>query len=534
MNNPKGYFSLMLHAHLPYVRHPDFEEFLEERWLFEAITETYIPLIKMFKNLERDKVQFHLTMSITPPLMEMLGSDDLNQKYSRHMEKLIELCEKEVVRTKDEDLRKHKMAKFYLADFKETYVLFYHDYNQRLLDAFREYQDKGYIEIVTCNGTHGFLPFMQQYPSAIRAQMDAGVKTYERFMKRSPKGVWLAECAYFPGAEKYLSEYGINYFFTDSHALWFADEPAHYGVYRPVMTDEGVFAFARDPESSEQVWSATVGYPGDFRYREFYRDIGFDREIDYIKPYIDRSGVRCNVGIKYHKISGKDVEIDRKDYYDIDEAKQAVKEHATDFLNKKIEQTKRLYGIFDGEVPLITAPFDAELFGHWWYEGPLFLEELFRIMDAQQTVKPETVTSFLTKIDSVQVTTPCQSTWGANGYNEVWLNGSNDWIYRHLHQATEIMVCCAKKYEQPDSLKRRVLNQMARELLLAQSSDWAFIMTTGTTVEYAVSRTKNHIKRFFDLKGMLETDTVDETFLKYLEWIDKIFEDIDFSVYSKV
>ncbi|HQP59027.1 MAG TPA: DUF1957 domain-containing protein, partial [Petrotogaceae bacterium] len=200
MKNPKGYFSLMLHAHLPYVRHPDFEEFLEERWLFEAITETYIPLIKMFRNLERDKVQFHLTMSITPPLMEMLGSDDLNQKYSRHMEKLIELCEKEVVRTKDEDLRKHKMAKFYLADFKETYVLFYHDYNQRLLDAFREYQDKGFIEIVTCNGTHGFLPFMQQYPSAVRAQLDAGVKTYERFMKRSPKGIWLAECAYFPGA----------------------------------------------------------------------------------------------------------------------------------------------------------------------------------------------------------------------------------------------------------------------------------------------------------------------------------------------
>jgi 1,4-alpha-glucan branching enzyme len=116
----------------------------------------------------------------------------------------------------------------------------------------------------------------------------------------------------------------------------------------------------------------------------------------------------------------------------------------------------------------------------------------------------------------------------------VWLNGRNDWIYRHLDEGSKRMIELARKYERTDKrLKIRALNQMARELLLAQSSDWAFIITTNTTVEYAVNRTKTHIDRLLSLYSEIENDSIDEDKLKTLEWVDSIFPSIDFRVYAK-
>jgi len=529
----KGYISLVLHAHLPYVRHPQYEEFMEERWLFEAITETYIPLIRVFENLEQDNIPFKITMSLTPPLLEMLDSRDLQEKYIRHMKKLIELSEKEVEVTAEEDRTKNKMAEYYLEDFKDALNLFEKKYNSSLVSAFKHFQDKGNLEIITCNATHGFLPLMERYPNAVRAQVKNGVKTYERHLSRAPKGIWLAECAYSAGLDKYLAEENIRYFFVDSHGVWFGDTQPKFGVYRPIITENGVFVFGRDPESSEQVWSAEIGYPGDFRYREFYRDVGFDREDEYIKPYIDSSGVRLNTGIKYHAVTGRNIALGDKDYYDIDKAKQAALEHAADFANKKIEQVENLYKAFDGTVPIIVAPFDAELFGHWWYEGPFFIENFFRKLNEKEVLKPITPPEFIENyIDSVQISTPADSTWGANGYNEVWLNGSNDWIYRHLDEMIERMTEISNTYKnEKNQLKIRVLNQAARELLLAQSSDWAFIMTTGTTVEYASNRTKVHVDRFMKLIDWLKTSAIDEKELEKIEWLDAIFPEIDFRDY---
>jgi 1,4-alpha-glucan branching enzyme len=331
-----------------------------------------------------------------------------------------------------------------------------------------------------------------------------------------------------------LAEEGISYFFVDSHGLWYAENPPRYGVYRPVMTESGVFAFGRDPESSEQVWSGEIGYPGDFRYREFYRDVGFDREAEYIAPYIDRSGARVNTGIKYHRITGKNIDLGEKAYYNIEEAHEAAMTHACDFISKKITQVETLYSQFAGIQPIIVAPFDAELFGHWWFEGPKFIENLFRCLAKTDIIQPVTPKEFIDQsLSTVQITTPADSTWGANGYNEVWINGSNDWIYPHLDEMVERMTRLAKDfYNETEPLKVRALKQAMRELLLAQSSDWAFIMTTGTTVEYAALRTKQHITRFNQLYDAIYSGAIDETCLTQYEWIDGIFKDPDYRIYA--
>ncbi|MDI3516943.1 MAG: 1,4-alpha-glucan branching enzyme [Thermotogota bacterium] len=526
-SHAKGYFVLVLHAHLPYVRHPEFEEFMEERWLFEAITETYIPLLMAFDRLRRDGIAFKLTMSLTPPLLEMFASSDLQQKYERHMEKLIELADKEEERTRNEDPQLQKLARYYSRHFREVLET-YREYDRNPAKGFLEFEKSGHLEIITCNATHAFLPLLSRHMPVVKSQIEVGVQAHEKHLGRCPKGIWLAECGYYPGLDKFLSLYGLKYFFVDSHGLWYADHQPRYGVYRPAVTPEGVFVFARDPESSEEVWSAQVGYPGDSRYREFYRDVGFDRELEYIRPYIDKSGERVNTGIKYYRITSKDADLSKKEYYVLEDALKAVKEHASDFARKKERQVERLYELFDENAPVIVAPFDAELFGHWWYEGPLFLEEFFRELSKSQSVIPSTPSEVLDIFDEYQVLTPAASTWGANGYFEVWLNGSNDWIYRHYDEMIERMSEVIDRVSSPSPLEERCLNQMLRELFLALSSDWAFIMTTGTTVDYAKNRVITHTLRFHKLYEQLKSGRIDENYLKELEWQDAIFPWIDF------
>ncbi len=526
----KGKLLVTLHAHLPYINHPDHSYFMEENWLFEAITETYIPLLMAFNRLIKDDIPFGVTMSLTPPLLEMLSSQTLQNKYRRHLISLVDLAKKEVEITKKEERLKHKCALKYLEDLQRT-LNFFESCNGNLITEFKKVESTGTLELITCNATHGFLPLMKVNSQAVHAQIAMGTKAFEERVQEHPKGMWLAECGYYPGLDKELADQNIDFFFVDSHALWYADIPPKYDVYRPVITPNNVFVFARDPESSEQVWSAQFGYPGDPNYREFYRDVGFDRPLDYIKPYIDPAGNRINTGIKYYRVTGN-VPLGAKELYDPDKALEIAKRHAKDFSQKKAEQSQRLMNAMEIE-PVITAPFDAELYGHWWYEGPTFLEFLFREIANSNTVESSTPHKIISKMDSAQVITPAMSTWGANGYNETWLNGTNDWIYPHIHEAETRMVELATQYKDAtDPLYIRALNMCARELMLAESSDWAFIMTTGTTVEYAVNRTKTHLSRFLELYDAIKGHNISERVLELYEWIDPIFPYMDYKVYS--
>jgi 1,4-alpha-glucan branching enzyme len=525
----KGYLCLVLHTHLPYVRHPEFEDFLEEDWLYEAITETYIPLINMMERLVADNVDFRLTFSLTPTLITMLEDPLLQERYLKHINKLIELSHHEIERTSwQHDFQ--GLAVMYLNSFCKARDTF-EKYNRNLVTAFKNMQDMGKIEIITCGATHGFFPLMDVCKESVRAQLKVAVSHYETALGRKPQGIWLPECGYQPGHDELLKESGIRFFFTDSHGVLHGSPRPKYGVFAPVYCrGTGVACFARDLESSKQVWSSIEGYPGDYCYREFYRDIGFDLDFEYIKPYIHPDGIRINTGIKYYRITGSE----EKKPYDPDLARETAASHAGNFLFNREKQVEYLHD-FMGKKPIIVSPYDAELFGHWWYEGPMWLEFLIRkIHFDQKTIKMITPSEYLHENPRNQVITPSLSSWGYKGYAEMWMQGTNDWVYRHLHKGSERMTELAKTFSHNhiDDVKRRALNQALRELLLAQSSDWAFILGSGTHTDYAVRRTKEHLLRFTRLYDEIKANTVDESWLSEIEYKDKIFPNIDYRVHQ--
>ncbi|MDQ3266579.1 MAG: DUF1957 domain-containing protein [Myxococcota bacterium] len=526
-----GYLSLVLHAHLPFVRHPEHEDFLEEDWFFEAITETYLPLLEAFDRLAAEGVPYRVTMTLTPTLVSMLRDELLVARYAQRLDRLNELAEKEVLRTRD-DPQFAPVAAFYQEQLARMRRLFTDDYRQDLVGAFRRLQNAGHLDIITCGATHGFLPLMQAVPEAVAAQIRVAAAHYRIHFGRDPKGIWLPECGYYPGLDRLLAAEGIRYFFVDTHGVVEASPRPIYGVYAPIFTESGVAAFGRDPESSQQVWSAEFGYPGDPLYREFYRDIGWDLDLDYLRPYIQPTGDRKNTGLKYFRITGQG---EQKLPYDPKAAKARALAHAEHFVSSREKQASYLEGKLGDRPAIITAPYDAELYGHWWFEGPWFLEAVIRRAAASQTGFSLTgPADYLAQFPENQIAQPPMCSWGEHGYAGTWLHPSNDWIYPHLLSCAQRMVELARHHREVPVLTRRALNQAARELLLAQSSDWAFIMRSGTMVEYAVRRTRDHLERFERLFEMLQGGAIDEAWLTDLESRDNLFPEIDYRVYRPV
>ncbi len=524
----QGYLALVFHAHLPFVRHPEDPTVMEERWLYEAITGTYLPLLQVFEGLVGDRVPFRVTVSLSAPLITMLTDDLLKERYAAHLDDLIALAGKELERTKPEP-HYHRLAQMYWDRFQGLrHTWRCHEGN--LVRAFRRLQDAGGVEVITSTATHALFPLMDRNWASLRAQVHTAADLYDRHFGRRPRGMWLGECGYVPGCDELLREAAIRYFLVDTHALLFAEPPPAHGVYAPVYCPTGVAAFGRDPESSAQVWSAKEGYPGDPQYRDFYRDIGFDLPLEYIGPHIHPKGIRTYTGMKYHAITHD--KLHDKWVYDPDAARGRVGLHASHFRGSRQAQVQALAAGMD-RPPIVVSPYDAELFGHWWYEGPVFLNDLLRqLHHDQDAVEAITPGDYLDRHPTNQVTTPCLSSWGLKGYGEYWCNESNAWTYRHVHVAADRMVELARRAPNATGLERRALNQAARELMLAQASDWPFIMTAGTTVSYATQRFNEHTIRFATLYEALKADRVDEAFVAELEARDNIFPDVDYRIYS--
>jgi 1,4-alpha-glucan branching enzyme len=530
----QGYLSLILHAHLPLVRHPEHERFLEESWLFEAITETYIPLLLIFERWHQQGLSGAVTLTLTPTLCSMLQDPLLQERYTRHLDELIELADKEVYRTHWQG-PVHELALFYYHRFNQIRDA-YLEKQCNLVAAFARLQEEGGLEIITSAATHAVLPLLAPHPGSLRAQVLVACDHYQTCFGRSPRGIWLPECAYDERIEPVLSEARLRWFILDTHGILRARPRPRYSIFAPIATPAGLAAFGRDPDSARQVWSREGGYPGDPRYRDFYRDIAFDLDLDYLRPHLAAGEKRTFTGIKYHRITGQH---GAKEPYDRNNAIAAADGHASHFLTARTQQVEKLAGILEFP-PLIVAPFDAELFGHWWYEGPEFLDFFVRKaaydQNAINLITPE---QYLAQFPTHQRAAPSPSSWGEAGYWRVWLNEKNEWIFRHLNVAQERMTELARRFAQPetgrlscDGLAERALKQAARELLLAQASDWPFILRTGTSPDYATKRVQDHLLRFTRLYEQLAGGGLDETWLAQVEAQDNVFPNVDFRYWT--
>jgi len=521
MKKRTRFLALILHAHLPFVRHPEHERFLEEEWLFEALTESYIPLLRMLQRLLGEGVPIKIAMSVTPTLCAMLQDELLRQRYLEHLDRLIALAENECQRNRA-DAAVLSLSEFYRDFFSETRRLYCEEWNHDLLALLRQLRDRGSIEIIASAATHGLLPILQQTSGAASAQIALGCDSYRQTFGGEPLGFWLPECAYAPGIDQLLQKQNIRWFVVEAHALEHAQPAARRGTFAPCYTPAGPAAFARDLNASRQVWSAEAGYPGHSAYRDFYRDIGFDLPAEKLSPFAFH-GQRFT-GIKYHRVTSRD---QAKKIYDRAAAEMTACEHARHFVDQCFADIESV--VADSWHPILTIPFDAELFGHWWFEGPVFLEQVLRATaESPDTVALTTPAEFLAHNPTQQVVQPCASSWGDKGFLDVWLDQKCSWIYPHLQTAARRMNALAKKYDAKATPEmERMLRQTGRELLLSQASDWPFLIRNETAKEYAAQRVTDHLRRFDQLAGALERGDADPEFLAQCEERDNLFANLN-------
>ncbi len=506
-----GALAIVLHAHLPYVRSAE-KNSLEADWYFQALLESYLPLLQILEEAAKQGNGAKLTIGLSPTLLSLLQDEELNSLFPQWISFRINLLSKQNKESKE--------AAEYLSKNIGFQFDFWESCNGNLIKRFSVLQKSGMVDILTCAATHGYLPLLRENPESIRGQLKTAVREHKRLFDFSPLGIWLPECAYYEGLDCIINEAGLKYAVLDGHGLLHANPRPRYGLYAPICTKNGVAFFGRDSQSTLPVWSAKDGYPGNNLYREFHKDLGWEIPLDELS----KIGIqqRRPLGLKLYKVTNQNISLDRKEIYEPEKALNKAKEHALVYLNERSIQINKLISTMDKE-PLLVAPFDAELFGHWWYEGPIFLSELFRNAPKYK-LKLTTLKDYLVSSSSIQLCSPSPSSWGSGGYHSYWINESNSWVVIEWDKASKTMVEYCSEPEL-DKYQERILNQAGRELLLAQSSDWSFILKAGTTTQLANERINLHLERFWRLINSINEykNNLDQDYLKKIEDEDPIF-----------
>ena len=573
---PAGYLALTLHAHLPWVvHHGTWPHGME--WLHEAAAETYLPLLRVLANLERDGIPANFNINLSPILLEQLAHPTFQAEFPKYLtRKIVASREDEAFFIQAGEVHLAETARYWHRFF-ETALQDFQDMNGRLVDAFRHFEDSGAIEILTSGATHGYMPLLGTDES-VRAQVRTAVETHRRHLGRDPRGIWIPECGYRPagswaypvadigtdkpqpsfqriGLETALAESGLDYFFVDTHLVEDSynvcspytrlrqdppaaaasapdrspDRPqrslyhAWYVAAEPASGERGVSIFPRDPRTGLQVWSGEFGYPGDPNYLDFHKK-------------------RFPGGLRYWQVTGHHVDIGDKQPYWPQHAAERVRSHAAHFVSMVREILEPSFTRDpDAPVPVLTAPFDAELFGHWWFEGPQWLECVCRLLHEQAAnTHPGPIalvqcSAYLDRNPRAGSISMNEGSWGAEGNNQVWLNPETSWTWQHIYPAERFVreVATAGQWRSSD-LARRIAQQLCRELLLLESSDWQFLITTGAARDYAEMRFGTHNDHFAELKAMWqEFHEAGSLFpeqterLAEIETRDAIFPDLD-------
>jgi 1,4-alpha-glucan branching enzyme len=552
-----GAFTYVLHSHLPYCRNAGRWPHGEE-WIHEAASETYIPLLNALYDLKEEGCSFKLTLGITPVLVEQLADPLVIDHLVEFVEDKIHRAQGDVKRFDDAgEGHLLYLARFYLDYYQRVLTTFNERFERNIVAAFKKLQDEGYVEITTSAATHAYLPLLER-DSSIYGQLQTGKTSYKRHFGVEPASIWLPECGYRPayhvsgsgksyikpGLESFLAQLGLSCFFVETHTVEGGEpvgkareevigpyagisrryvvsltqypEPTLRTTYLPywVRTPE-VAVIGRDNRTSMQVWSAEWGYPGDFNYREFHKKDGTS-------------------GLQYLKVTGAKVDLAYKEYYDPYWAGQRVIEHSSHYAHLVEESITNFYQE-TGKFGIISAAYDTELFGHWWFEGIDWLKQVLRYLSESELVELTTASEFIKKHPPEDILSLPESSWGLGGGHFTWQNADTDWIGPIIHTASLRMEELVTMYPEADGAMKKILNQAVRELILMQSSDWPFLITTGQARQYAENRFLEHVNRFQKLADIAESGRADKAALALCNqtWeLDKIFPDIDYRYFA--
>jgi 1,4-alpha-glucan branching enzyme len=563
----KGYLSFTLHSHLPWVlghgRWPHGTD-----WLSEAAAESYIPILNQLNRLVEQGYSPRINIGITPILQEQLKSHHFHNEFEFYLEHKIEAAENDITEFRRKGQKQFLgVAKMW----RDFYVNIEHDFVDKfkrdLINAFSQLQKQGCIEIITSAATHGYLPLLK-YDRSVNAQIKLGVQTYKRNFNKPPSGIWLPECAYRPayawaptigsdkntyarqGIDEFLSKYNIDYFIVDTHLLkggkaigaylarfkalanlWqhfekgFVEikedfDKTPYEVYLVCSNPQfkPVAIFTRDPQTALQVWSGGVGYPGESSYLDFHKK-------------------KFPSGLRYWRVTDPKVDLAMKQNYDPDIVENKIKEHAQHFLSL-IKELSNQYYAKTNKPALICTPFDTELFGHWWFEGPRWLYHILKAVEQDPEIELSTGNMLLKEYDPEKIISLPEGSWGEGGFHYIWLNKWTDWTWERIYQAEDKFYALYDRFSNTqDKNKLTLLKQLGRELLLLQSSDWQFLISTWSARDYAELRFSRHFENFMYLAKGLERKKPSEdemNFLKDVAEQDSCFQDLDLSIFAKI
>ncbi len=514
-----GRVHLLLHAHLPFVREPSFDRFLEENWFFEAMAETYLPIIQMLNRLEEKGVPGTLNFSVSSALLSMLTDKLLLTRFSAHLHKQLELIEREKIRFQGNS-ELMEVVDFYYRRQLALINTWERDCGCEIIPALKRLEQIGKINLLTCVGTHPFLPAYQNDVEAIRLQLKITVRAFEDAFGKP-------ECGYFEGLDNILAEYGFKYFFLETHGVLLAKPAPKYGVFSPVKTPAGLYCMGREQSSSMEVWSRKTGYPGHPEYREFFKDIAHERESEYLGDYFLAAGAHIETGLKYYRITGSE---DKKIYRPWN-ALRLVEDHARLFVANREATVSSLLPNMDGNKVSILCPYDAELFGHWWFEGPLFIEKMFERAASSSVVEMASLEDSIREPADKDVHKPIFSSWGEGGFGEVWMNDEVAFQYPMFFRMRKMMddlklrisKVAGNARSSKNATAKRFLAQMARELVLFQASDWAFMIHNNSAADYARARLNGHYENVCALYKEAVKANPDTKLLKKLEQKNNLF-----------
>lgn len=513
----QGALAIVLHAHLPECRRPGQPASLEETWFFEAMAECYLPLVQALDRLEADRVPGSFTLSISPPLLAMLRDPALLERFETRLQDTLTLADRD---SGDISRELAAVAAWHAARLRSVLKTFRERCRRDLPGTLLALHRAGRIELATTAATHAFLPAHQSNPAAIRAQIRIGLDAFETTFGFRPRFFWLPECGFFPGLDSHLAAEGIRTTGLESHGVRQARPRPAAGVRRALRCpSSGLMVLGRDNEISRIVWSAAEGYPGDPCYREFYRDRIHDFAAAELPPSF--AGRHLPAGLKYWRVTG----CETKRLYDRDAALARVRDHAEDFVGRLRHGVARESGVW-------FAPFDAELFGHWWFEGPEWLERVLRKVAAEPRLEACNASDAAARFPG-DTAMPAASTWGQHGDFSFWINRDTAWIYPQLNMAWARFTALLRAHRgDADPLTRRALRHAGRLLLLAQASDWPFLIRAGVSVGTAMEQLAALLADFDTLAEGIASRQIDPAHLAASEAAHPLFENLDLAAFD--